>query len=76
MREERGENIVGTCEGERRENEIFYNLIMHRKSTVFPNALRNTVRCHLMLLNLGLLMWVLFCSFFEIFPKHREENEL
>jgi hypothetical protein len=31
MRKERGESIVGTCEGERRENAIFYNLIMHRE---------------------------------------------
>jgi hypothetical protein len=43
MREERGESIVGTCEGEKKENEIFYNLIMHREFTVFPNALENTV---------------------------------
>jgi hypothetical protein len=43
MREERGESIVGTCEGERRDNEMFYNLIIHRESTVFPNALRNIV---------------------------------
>jgi hypothetical protein len=26
MREERRENIVETCEGEKRENEMFYNL--------------------------------------------------
>jgi hypothetical protein len=39
----RGERIVGTCEGERRENEMFYNLIMHRESTVFPYTLGNTV---------------------------------
>jgi hypothetical protein len=39
----KGESIVGTCEGERRENEVFYNLIMHRKSIVFSNALENTV---------------------------------
>jgi hypothetical protein len=31
MREER---IVGTCKGERRENEMFYNLIMHKESIV------------------------------------------
>jgi hypothetical protein len=39
----RGESIVGTCEAERRENEMFYNLIMRRESTVFPNALGNIV---------------------------------
>jgi hypothetical protein len=43
MREEREESIVGTCEGERRENVMFYNLIMHRESTVFPNVLGNIV---------------------------------
>ena len=43
MREERGESILRICEGERRENEMFYNLIMHIESTVFPNALKNTV---------------------------------
>jgi hypothetical protein len=31
MREKRGESIVRTCEGEKRENEMFYNLIMHRE---------------------------------------------
>jgi hypothetical protein len=40
MREKR---IVGTCEGEMRENEMFYNLIMHRESTVFSYVLGNTV---------------------------------
>jgi hypothetical protein len=40
---ERGERIVRTCEGERRENEIFYNLIMHRESIVFSYALGNIV---------------------------------
>jgi hypothetical protein len=30
MRKERGESIVETCEGDVRENEMFYNLIMHR----------------------------------------------
>jgi hypothetical protein len=40
---QRGENIVEICEEKRRDNEIFYNLIMHKKSTVFPNALRNNV---------------------------------
>jgi hypothetical protein len=40
MREER---IVGTCEGERRESEMFYNVIMHRESTMFPYALGSIV---------------------------------
>jgi hypothetical protein len=31
----REEIIVETCEEERRENGMFYNLITHRKSTVF-----------------------------------------
>ena len=43
MREEKGENIVGTCKGEMRENDMFFNLIIHRESTVFPNVLRNIV---------------------------------
>jgi hypothetical protein len=29
--------------GEKRENEMFYNLIIHRESIVFPYALENTV---------------------------------
>jgi hypothetical protein len=31
MRNERGESIVETCEGDVRENEMFYNLIMYRR---------------------------------------------
>jgi hypothetical protein len=38
MKKERRESIVGTYEGEKRENKMFYNLIMHRESTVFPNV--------------------------------------
>jgi hypothetical protein len=38
MREER-ELLGHACEGERRDNEMFYNLIMHIKSIVFPYAL-------------------------------------
>jgi hypothetical protein len=43
MREERGESIVRTCEGEKRENEMLYNLIMYMEFTVFSNALKNTI---------------------------------
>jgi hypothetical protein len=39
----RDERIAGTCEGERRENEMFYNLIMHRESIVFPYTSGNNV---------------------------------
>ena len=43
MRDER--ELLGHVNerGEMRENEMFYNLIMHRESTVFPNALENTI---------------------------------
>ena len=34
---------MGMCDGERRENEMFYNLIMHRVSIMFPNSLENTI---------------------------------
>jgi hypothetical protein len=37
------ERIVGTCEGEKRKNEMLYNLIMHKESTVFSYASENTV---------------------------------
>jgi hypothetical protein len=42
MREER-ELSGHTWEGERRDNEMFYNLIMHMEFTVFSYALGNTV---------------------------------
>jgi hypothetical protein len=40
MREER---IIGSCEGEMRESEMLYNLVMHRESTMFPYALGSIV---------------------------------
>jgi hypothetical protein len=38
----RNERIVGTCEGERKENVMFYNLIIHRELTMFFYVLGNT----------------------------------
>jgi hypothetical protein len=39
----RDEIIVETCERGMRENEIFYNLKMHRECTMFSYVLGNTV---------------------------------
>ena len=50
-------------EGERRENYIFYNLII-MMSTLFTNATGNTIDALWYWLNMGLLLWVLFCGFF------------
>jgi hypothetical protein len=71
IREERGENInVETCEGEKRENKMFYNLIMHMTGVynVFQ-CIEKQCRCHLMLVkfvasDVGV--------FFEIFLKHKK----
>jgi hypothetical protein len=38
MKKEKRESIVRTYEGEKRENKMVYNLIIHRESTVFPNV--------------------------------------
>jgi hypothetical protein len=50
--------------------------IMHWVSTVFPNALGNTVRTQWRRLYIGLLLWGCFCGFFSFFPKHREGNAI
>jgi hypothetical protein len=41
MREERRENIVETCEGEKRENEMFYNL---GEITLYPLEVSTDLR--------------------------------
>ena len=58
--------------GERRENEMFYNLIMHIESTVFSYALGigKHCKCPLILVkfgasNVGAFLWFFF--FFFIF---------
>ena len=60
--------------GERRENTLFRSIIFHWEATVFLNALGNIVDTQGLRSNIGILIWVHFCGFFEIFPKHREGN--
>jgi hypothetical protein len=54
---------------EREPNNILFN--NQRVSTVFPYVLGNTVETQGRRLNLGLLLWELFCGFFSFFffPK-------
>jgi hypothetical protein len=53
-----------------KEREIFlYIKIMHWVSTVFPNALGNTVETQWKRLYIGVLLWGYFGGFFFFFPK-------
>jgi hypothetical protein len=75
-RERERERELGSTK-ERGERRVFFIIrIMKGTATMFPNALGNTVDTLWYWLSLGLLLWMVFCGFFEIFPKHKEGNGL
>jgi hypothetical protein len=57
---------------ERRES-IFMIKIKHWEATVQPNALDCTVAFSGFRKHIGYLLWVIFCDFFDIFPKFRRK---
>jgi hypothetical protein len=73
------ESIVGTCEGKRRENKMFYNLIMHREFTMFSNVfqyIRNHCKYPLILVKFETFDIGVFFRFFLNIKKGMSYRKL
>ena len=64
---------------EDKEKRNVYVKIMYKEPLLVPHTLENTVATLNDWLDVGILgnlMWVDFCGFFKIFPKHKEMNDI